>query len=616
MYKLKTSFVSLLLLALILGSIACNGANETQAPTLTPAYTPAPTMSSWLRQNMWAQKTSYVCGSHEECRESAISLVITDPDGLVLSKEINQIPGADYNEWDQDTDGDGICENEYWIPNWKPGKYLYQAIPKPWALPTDTFSIEISVMEQRIGWTTIVLAEDVPISEIPAEPYVYENKQRIPTKLTYTGDVTGHYKDRANFSAALTDEDGQPLAGKTVVFNLSGEPVIGVTDSEGIAHASVTLLREPSKYYIVETYFDGDIDYLPPYDPPSPAFTVLPPLAEITDPLETIWTTYTMQEGNWTTCTTACNREYWQADNYVSAIAIDKQNNKWFSTGNGVSKFDGNIWTNYTTQDILAGQRILSIAIDNEGNEWFGTDTGVSMFDDNKWTTYIAENALGNTCVFAIAIDKDGNKWFGTCSGISKYDGKNWTKFTADDGLCGQSVFAIAIDSLGNKWFGTENGVSKFDGKVWTTYTTQDGLAGNRVTAIAIDRQGNKWFGTDRGLSRFDGAKWTTYVPEDYNLDMSNVYFMMTDNEGSDFTAKSIPAIAIDAKGNLWCIVSRSNAECFTVSWLKKFDGVNWTSYTPYDGLYYFINIFAIAVDSEGNKWFGTDFGVTKLGKN
>ena len=582
----------------------------------SPTYTPTPTMSDWLSWIMCEQKTLYACGisSNQECRESAISLVITDPDGLILSDQINQIPGAYYSEYNTDSDGNGICDISLYIPNRKPGKYLYQAIPKPWAKPTDTFNIEISVMDGHVGWTTIWLAKDVPISEIPDEPYVFENKERVHTKLTYTGDTVGYYKEIAKLSAVLTDEDGHPLAGKVVVFNFSGRPAMGVTDSEGIARASLTLLMEPSEYYIVETNFRGDIDYLPPYDPPSPAFAVLPSRAE-TDPLESVWTSYKMEEGNWLYYTIASEPE-WQDDSAVTAIAVDKQNNKWFGTINGVSKFDGKNWTNYTTQDGLAGQKILTIAIDSEGHKWFGTDTGVSMFDDKKWTTYTPENGLAGTCVYAIAIDKDGNKWFGTCNGASKFDGKNWTSYTVGDGLGGAFVFAIAIDNQGNKWFGTDNGVSKFDGKKWTTYTTENGLAGNRVTAIAIDKQNNKWFGTDGGLCQFDGAKWSIYVPEEYNQDMSSAYFMMTDNEGSDFTAKSIPAIAIDANGNLWCIVSRSNAECFPLSWLKKFDGAAWTGYTYYDGLASYFNVFAIAVDRDGNKWFGTDSGVTKLGKN
>ena len=83
---------------------------------------------------------------------------------------------------------------------------------------------------------------------------------------------------------------------------------------------------------------------------------------------------------------------------------------------NGVSKFDGTTWTTYTTKDGLANNWINAIAIDAQGNKWFGTSNGgVSKFDGTNWTTYTycRWSCTGNS-VTAIAIDAQGNKWFGT----------------------------------------------------------------------------------------------------------------------------------------------------------------------------------------------------------
>ena len=38
----------------------------------------------------------------------------------------------------------------------------------------------------------------------------------------------------------------------------------------------------------------------------------------------------------------------------------------------GVSKFDGTTWTTYTTADGLADNYVTAIAIDAQGNKWFG----------------------------------------------------------------------------------------------------------------------------------------------------------------------------------------------------------------------------------------------------
>ena len=55
--------------------------------------------------------------------------------------------------------------------------------------------------------------------------------------------------------------------------------------------------------------------------------------------------------------------------------------------------------------------------------------------------------------------------------------------------------------------------------------------------------------------------------------------------------------IAIDAQGNKWF---------GTIDGVSKFDGTTWTTYTTADGLAN-NNVNAIAIDAQGNKWFGTN---------
>ncbi len=215
------------------------------------------------------------------------------------------------------------------------------------------------------------------------------------------------------------------------------------------------------------------------------------------------------------------------ASNYINAIAIDEEGNKWFGTGNklfgthgGVSKFDGANWTTYNTSTSgLAHNYVNAIAIDEEGNKWFGTQGGVSKFDGTNWTTYnISNSGLASNSVRCIAISNTDVKWFGGCIGcewsgpddcdaaaVSRFDGGWTTYIERASGLCCEQVKAIAIDQQGQKWFGTRGGVSKFDGTNWTTYNTStSGLASNLVNAIAVDNEGNKWFGTHRGVSNCD----------------------------------------------------------------------------------------------------------------
>jgi ligand-binding sensor domain-containing protein len=41
-------------------------------------------------------------------------------------------------------------------------------------------------------------------------------------------------------------------------------------------------------------------------------------------------------------------------------------------------------WTTYTTSDGLVSNNVLAIAIDKDGNKWFGTGNGVSKLSETS----------------------------------------------------------------------------------------------------------------------------------------------------------------------------------------------------------------------------------------
>ena len=107
-----------------------------------------------------------------------IDLVTTDPEGLIVSRESCEIGGATYTE--ADINGDGDPDDQIIILERKIGNYTITVIPEPDAEPTDTYTLEVST-----EGTTTVLAENVTISEIPEEPYIFESTTRM------CGDVNG-----------------------------------------------------------------------------------------------------------------------------------------------------------------------------------------------------------------------------------------------------------------------------------------------------------------------------------------------------------------------------------------------------------------------------------------
>jgi len=141
--------------------------------------------------------------------KSPVDLVIIDPDYLVISKEYSEIPGAVYKK--EDLNGDGSPDVYVFIPERKIGHYLITVIPKPDADPTATYTLEVSS-----DGIAFLLAENVPISDIPTEPYfLYSTTFEAPPLPTYaltiistvggtTDPVLGAYSYTANSTVQVT----------------------------------------------------------------------------------------------------------------------------------------------------------------------------------------------------------------------------------------------------------------------------------------------------------------------------------------------------------------------------------------------------------------------------
>jgi len=110
---------------------------------------------------------------------------------------------------------------------------------------------------------------------------------------------------------------------------------------------------------------------------------------------------------------------------------------------------------------------------DKGSNLWFATDgEGVYRYDGKSFTNFTEKDGLSSNYVSAIIQDKAGSILLGTNNGICKYDGTSFKNFTEKDGLVLNYVFSAFEDKAGNLWFGTrEFGLSRYDGKTFTTFS-------------------------------------------------------------------------------------------------------------------------------------------------
>jgi len=110
---------------------------------------------------------------------------------------------------------------------------------------------------------------------------------------------------------------------------------------------------------------------------------------------------------------------------WIVSTAVDTSNNIWFATRDGLLKYDGLIWTQYTPQNSnIPNDQIKSVVIDENNSIWMASDGGVTVFDGaSTWLTYDDTNSpLPTKYCTHIAIGADGAKWISSADGIMKFE--------------------------------------------------------------------------------------------------------------------------------------------------------------------------------------------------
>ena len=274
----------------------------------------------------------------------------------------------------------------------------------------------------------------------------------------------------------------------------------------------------------------------------------------------------------------------------------DKQGNIWFgSNGEGVFKYDGKVFTNYTMKDGLNSNTTYCLVEDKSGIIWVGTNKGLNRFNgksfenitivfkNNIMTPYYSNNSSPKeNSIWSMMVDKKGTLWLGTDDGVYCYNKKEFTRFLNNhyivnkDNLQLKAIFSILETRDGSIWFTAcqNEGVSKFDGK--TLINVIPYKDARRTDRVIEDKNGNLWFAcVFKGVGFYDEKTFTQNIfDEKPNSGPSN--------------------ILEDAKGNIW-FDSQDG--------LSYYDGTKRKTFTKSDKIpnKYLIPVFS---DKLGHIWF------------
>ena len=280
-----------------------------------------------------------------------------------------------------------------------------------------------------------------------------------------------------------------------------------------------------------------------------------------------------------------------------TALVEDEAGNVWVATNAGALRYDGVRWEQRLVPGEPLSHDLGQIIPAPDGRLWFPVRYAGNfvVYDPaaGAWTAGVELEAT-----ISVAAFSGEALWVGTAeSGLIRLRGNAQRRFTMEDGLIDGHINALAVDSKDPAvlWIGTDAGVSRFDSAAgtWQNFSSEEAdLADNAVTGLCADADGRIWaasgakdYDSDEraALSVFDGERWTRVGAA-----------------GAPFDAEAhlIPAMTVDAAGNLWVGADQGG--------VYRWDGAAWRAFNETDGAPSY-GVYAMITAPDGSLWLSAD---------
>ncbi len=312
----------------------------------------------------------------------------------------------------------------------------------------------------------------------------------------------------------------------------------------------------------------------------------------------------------------------------VKKIRQDSQGFLWFCTAEGISRFDGYAFTNFTVNEGLPERHVNDFLETKSDKIYLATNAGVAKLNptglaDAKenplFTTILPDNPKAKE-IRVLFEDENGTVWVGTSDGLYKLNSE--FKLEAVDlgkSLIGGSEIVITTiikDRNDAMWIGTlGNGLFRLlpNGEI-EQFSNAEGLPDVNISTLHEDKNGRIWVGlrrisvtaglillvaephknqkiVERYYTTKDGlpTDWITDLFEDDNnfwiATTGGLCLWRGENSKSvcktykaknDLCDSDIWTITKDKDGNLW-----SGSRCGTKKWTRY----GFTTYTEADGM-------------------------------
>jgi signal transduction histidine kinase/sugar lactone lactonase YvrE len=306
------------------------------------------------------------------------------------------------------------------------------------------------------------------------------------------------------------------------------------------------------------------------------------------------------------------------AHDHVSRLYRDSRGFLWVCTDEGLSRFDGSQFVNYTVASGLPHIHVNDFLETRSGEYWVATDGGIARFHPDgrpkRFVTSVPPGSPEAQRVNALSEDLDGSILLGTSAGLyslTQQEGNVRIEQVAvnfpNNVPEGSLVSSLYLDRQGILWASSLSGLYRRDKDgIWTRLTTPDGS--NFINTVTEDPEGQLWICTRfSGFGRLkaiqgrnvildpqldlkqglpdhdvrevwfgsDGRRWA--ATSSGLVDWSNAAHLRILTSGDGLSDDSIYALRQDPSGSLWIGTRRGG--------VMRMARADWTTFDHSDGL-------------------------------
>ena len=288
----------------------------------------------------------------------------------------------------------------------------------------------------------------------------------------------------------------------------------------------------------------------------------------------------------------------------------------WFSTAEGLSRFDGYSFKNYGTSEGLPNPNVYDLLETRSGAYWVATGGGLcrlalrnpAQSGSSMFTVSPLPSAAGLD-VHALAEGHDGTLWVGTRKGLCRsVSGVRSEAFQFVDldipRLRDWGVIALREDEYRTLWIGTENALYRrwHDGRLERCVPRVLNGRNYWTNSLRQDKSGPILASTDKGLLSFkptrhgcSNDRLFTHRPGGTRIDFTFDEIMLADN--------SLWAVMLEGISRLPSYGPQSEIQHFA----PVTSNIGLADHT----------LEAIVEDNAGNIWIGSDGGgVSRIARN